>query len=46
MCKVLFEHIVHYMLVPGKVENWIVIIDLSGLSITSMPIGVPYIVIP
>ncbi len=37
VCKFVFEHVVHYMLVPGKAENWIVIMDMQGLSITSLP---------
>jgi len=42
MCKVLFEHILHYMMVPGKVENWVVIIDLIDLGLATVPYSVIY----
>jgi len=42
MCKVIFEHILHYMMVPGKVENWVVIIDLIDLGLATMPYSVIY----
>lgn len=40
MCGVMFEHILHYMMVPGKVENWVVVIDLVDLGLASMPYAV------
>jgi len=32
-----FETVLHYMLVPGKAENWVVIMDFSGISLTTIP---------
>lgn len=26
------------MFIPGKIENWVVIADMSGLSINKLPI--------
>lgn len=40
MCKIMFEHILHYMLLPGKSENWVVIVDLIDLGLTSLPLAV------
>eukprot|EP00826_Nyctotherus_ovalis_P023848 TRINITY_DN1834_c0_g1_i7.p1 TRINITY_DN1834_c0_g1~~TRINITY_DN1834_c0_g1_i7.p1 ORF type:complete len:350 (+),score=111.56 TRINITY_DN1834_c0_g1_i7:669-1718(+) len=37
MCKVIMEHILHYMIVAGKSENMVVVIDLQGLGLTSLP---------
>ena len=33
-----FQNIVETMLVPGHVENWIVIIDFKGIGVTDMPV--------
>ncbi len=40
MSKFVFEHIMHYMMVPGKVENWDVIVDLKDMSLISFPMKV------
>jgi hypothetical protein len=32
------DFVVKKLLVPGKVENWIMIIDLNGVNITTLPI--------
>ena len=31
------EHIIHYMFVPGKVENWLVIVDATNVGLTNVP---------
>jgi hypothetical protein len=31
------QYIVNYMMRPGKVENWLIILDLAHLGITSQP---------
>jgi hypothetical protein len=33
----LFESMVRFMLVPGKVENWVFIMDLRDMGITNIP---------
>jgi hypothetical protein len=33
----MFEHVIHYMFVPGKLENWTVIIDLEKIGVTDIP---------
>ena len=39
-CVFIIEHIIQYMIVPGKAENWVVIIDLNGVGITNIPTAV------
>ncbi len=34
------DYVIRHMLLPGQVENWIVITDLNGLGIMSLPYGV------
>jgi hypothetical protein len=34
-----FDHIVNNMLVPGHVENWIVVLDFKGLGVTDLPVN-------
>ncbi len=31
------EYIIHNLLLPGQIENWDIICDLQGLSVTSIP---------
>ena len=38
----MFEHILHYMMVPGKAENWVVVIDLIDLGLATLPIAVSF----
>ena len=33
-----FDFIVKKLLLPGKVENWIIIIDLDNISLTKIPV--------
>lgn len=37
VCIFTFEFLIHYMFVPGKVENWATLIDLQKISITEIP---------
>lgn len=37
MVHFVFHYLIENMLVPGKVENWISLLDLSGLSINELP---------
>jgi len=41
-CKFAVEHVLHFMLIPGKVENWDIIIDLEGVSITKPPLVIKH----
>jgi len=36
----LFEIIINEMMIPGQVENWIFIMDLQHMGLTSLPINV------
>jgi hypothetical protein len=38
----LFEIIINGMMIPGQVENWIFIMDLQHMGLTSLPINVFY----
>ncbi len=31
------EHTLHYLMLPGQIENWVVIVDLDKLSISDLP---------
>ena len=33
-----FDFIVKKLLLPGKVENWIIVIDLGGIALTKIPV--------
>ena len=33
-----FDFIVKKLLLPGKVENWIIVIDLGGVALTKIPV--------
>ena len=37
VCIFMFEYIFHYMIIPGKVENWTVIVDLGKVGVTDIP---------
>ena len=37
VCIFIFEYVIHYMFVPGKLENWTLIIDLGKIGITDIP---------
>ncbi len=37
VCVFVIEHIVHFMFVPGKIENWVLIIDLEGIGLRNAP---------
>ena len=36
------EYAVRYLLVPGRVENWILIVDLSGVGLGCTPLLLSY----
>ncbi len=40
-CVFMLEHLYHYMFVPGKLENIIVIVDTDKIGITDFPLSVP-----
>ena len=33
----ILEHVIHYMLLPRQVENWIIILDLNKTSLKKLP---------
>ena len=35
----MFEYVIQEMLIPGQVENWVIIIDLKGMSLWTIPYG-------
>eukprot|EP01017_Pseudomicrothorax_dubius_P044150 TRINITY_DN7439_c0_g1_i10.p1 TRINITY_DN7439_c0_g1~~TRINITY_DN7439_c0_g1_i10.p1 ORF type:complete len:250 (-),score=35.20 TRINITY_DN7439_c0_g1_i10:119-868(-) len=35
----LFDTVINVMMVPGKVENWVFIMELIGLGLTSLPVS-------
>jgi len=35
----LFEIIIGSMMIPGQIENWIFIMDLKGMGVTSLPVN-------
>ena len=41
----IIEHILHYMLLPRQIENWIMILDLNKMSLKQLPRKVIYIYI-
>lgn len=40
MITYFLEYVVDKMLLPGQVENWVVIADLGGQGITELPLTV------
>lgn len=34
------EYVINNLLIPGQVENWVLIADMSGLNVTSVPYSV------
>jgi hypothetical protein len=36
------EYIIENLLLPGQVENWVIIQDLNGMGVTSLPLGVRF----
>lgn len=37
-----YEYVIEHMLLPGQVENWVLIMDLQDLGVTSVPYSVLY----
>ena len=37
---IFLEHVIGTMMIPGQVENWITIMDLNKMGLTSLPMGV------
>jgi hypothetical protein len=33
---ILFDYVINYCLTPGKIENWIFLIDVEGMGITDV----------
>jgi hypothetical protein len=42
-CIIMMEYIRNNLFLPGQVENWILLIDLHGLSLRTVPWKVIYI---
>lgn len=36
---IFLEHVIGTMMIPGQVENWITIMDLNKMGLTSLPMG-------
>ncbi|EGR29370.1 hypothetical protein IMG5_156970 [Ichthyophthirius multifiliis] len=34
-----FEYILKYIMLPGQIENWVVLLDLNSIGISSLPIS-------
>ena len=33
------EHIIHNVFVPGKIENWVLVVDLANIGIFALPLS-------
>jgi hypothetical protein len=36
----ILEQVVHYMLLPGQIENWTLVVDLEKKSLSDLPLMV------
>lgn len=37
-----FDYVTQHMFLPGKIENWVVLMDMNKMSATDMPYKVPF----
>lgn len=34
------EYVINNLMLPGQIERWVVVEDMKGMSLTSLPFGV------